>query len=260
MKIRQIYEKSESEMTVVWFGSAGCKLDKITAVDLVFTNASDLSYNGQQFNLSESATSNSYVDIAKNEVTDLDFGSMTVTFLHYGDEQAQKFYLKKVANGIYDMHYDAALSGSKIGTLYAYSGASFINSENELITIPANYKQRKIDADGGYAETYAEWAARLDQTLADMHQNYAEGIEAVRQYMIQHLTVIKGELWYDMMYGLPLVNEHVTKGMIDAEALSIIYSDSEVNEVVSFESEVTENSYTASFALKTNFGDASITL
>ena len=95
MKVRQIYEKSESEMTVVWFGSAGCKLDKITAVDLVFTNASDLSYNGQQFNLSESATSNSYVDIAKNEVTDLDFGSMTVTFFHYGDEQAQKFYLKK---------------------------------------------------------------------------------------------------------------------------------------------------------------------
>ena len=96
----------------------------------------------------------------------------------------------------------------------------------------------------------------------DAQDSYSEDANAVVQYMIQHLSIMKNELWYDFQYGLPLLSKGVTKAMIDSEAISIIYSNPDVAELESFSSVISNvngsMNYSASFSVITIYGKQQI--
>ena len=84
---------------------------------------------------------------------------------------------------------------------------------------------------------------------------YCKDIDAVRQYLLQHLAVIKHELWYNYEYGLPIFEKGLTKAMIDAEVAMIIYDCNAVESILSFESTTNKNhEYHLSFSVMTKYG------
>ena len=81
--------------------------------------------------------------------------------------------------------------------------------------------------------------------------NYSKAQEGVKDSLIQRLSVLKKELWYNPNYGLPLIDKVRNKGIYDAIALDIITSHPDVRNVVKFESQVESHKYSLSFVVTT---------
>lgn len=88
----------------------------------------------------------------------------------------------------------------------------------------------------------------------DKHDNYASEKEAVRDSLMQRLSVIKNELWYDFNYGVPLVDQVRDKSIIDAWIIREISRHPDVNMIIGFESEVVKHEYGCFFIVDTVYG------
>lgn len=77
----------------------------------------------------------------------------------------------------------------------------------------------------------------------DDHSSYATEQEGVATSLEQRLSVIKGELWYQINFGLPLLDKYKSKSIFDTTILDIITSHRGVKQVISFESSVKEHVY-----------------
>lgn len=89
--------------------------------------------------------------------------------------------------------------------------------------------------------------------------NYSEGNDGLCDSLTQRLSVIKGELWYSINYGIPLFDK-VNKGIMDATILDIINSHPDINTIKSFESIVENRNYKLEFMAISNFGDIELKL
>lgn len=74
-------------------------------------------------------------------------------------------------------------------------------------------------------------------------QSYAEYQEGVASSLIQRLSVIKGELWYQINYGLPLFDKIKSKGIYDSTIIGIITNHPDVTDIEEFNSYVEKNVY-----------------
>lgn len=95
---------------------------------------------------------------------------------------------------------------------------------------------------------------------SDKHDNFASGIDMVRDSLIQRLSVIKHELWYDYQYGMPLVDNDTSKVAIDAFVMSTIQQHQDVIEITSFTSFIDKHDYHCEVKFTTRFGNAVIVL
>lgn len=73
--------------------------------------------------------------------------------------------------------------------------------------------------------------------------NYVEDNEAVTASLIQQLSVIKTELWYDINYGIPLLDKISNKAIFDSTILNIINNHQGVKEIVEYKSSLEKNQY-----------------
>lgn len=73
------------------------------------------------------------------------------------------------------------------------------------------------------------------------NSDYAEGAEAVVYSLIQRLSVLKGELWYNKGYGLSLLEKVRNKNFIDGEIINIILSHPEVRSIINYESKISND-------------------
>ena len=148
-----------------------------------------------------------------------------------------------------EQRYDIVWFGSK-GT--RADGTAIFVDENG-IEMPA------MSADK-YAINTEDIKILKPEVKAMVHNNYANDIDAIVESLRQRLSVMKNELWYDYLYGLPLLQKGVTKAMIDSDAiLMITYCPGVVslNKFVS-EIDVATKEYKLDFAVTTIYGDASI--
>lgn len=81
--------------------------------------------------------------------------------------------------------------------------------------------------------------------------NFVENEKAVAQSLKQKLSIIQGELWYHINYGLPLYNKIKSKGVFDTVILGIIEDHPSVKKIVSFESSITNHKYNFKFVANT---------
>lgn len=72
--------------------------------------------------------------------------------------------------------------------------------------------------------------------------NYATDVDAVVESLRQRLSVIKGELWYQINYGIPLF-EKKNKAFMDAAILGIINNHPAVANILNFQSNVKDKNY-----------------
>lgn len=89
--------------------------------------------------------------------------------------------------------------------------------------------------------------------------NYSEENNAVCDSLTQRFSVIKGELWYSINYGLPLFDK-VNKDIMDAVILDIINAHPDINTITYFESTVNNRNYNLEFKAISNFGDVELKL
>lgn len=85
--------------------------------------------------------------------------------------------------------------------------------------------------------------------------------EAIASNLITKLSIIRGELWYNKTYGLPLLDKIKNKWIMDAEIVDIILSESGVSAITSLDSALTkEGVYTAEIKVSTIYGDISVSI
>ena len=82
-------------------------------------------------------------------------------------------------------------------------------------------------------------------------ENFVENEKAVAQSLKQKLSVIQGELWYHINYGLPLYNKVKSKGVLDAVILGILEDHPSVKKIIDFKSSIVNHKYTFTFTVNT---------
>lgn len=87
------------------------------------------------------------------------------------------------------------------------------------------------------------------------NNDYSDKQNAIRDTLIQRLSVIKGELWYSINYGLPLLDRVRNKGIFDAVILDIITQVRGVKNVTKFNSRLNNHEYTLDIEILTIYNE-----
>lgn len=119
-------------------------------------------------------------------------------------------------------------------------------------------KERRVVWFGSYG-TNTDGTARFFNPN-DKHDNFASGNTWVKDSLIQRLSVIKHELWYNYQYGMPLVDDGTARVTIDAFVMETIQNHEDVLEITSFSSRIEGHEYHCDVGFTTTFGDDTISL
>ena len=89
--------------------------------------------------------------------------------------------------------------------------------------------------------------------------NYSIKQRGVADNLVQRLSILKNELWWQINYGLPVLEKHKNKSIIDSVIINIVLSNRDVKNIIRFESKVESHIYKFSMIVDTVF-DESISL
>lgn len=92
--------------------------------------------------------------------------------------------------------------------------------------------------------------------VSDKVENYTENSQAVADSLTQRLSVIKGELWYQVNYGLPLMEKQRGTNVLDLVIGDIISSHPGVASLDSYISKVVGHEYSYECKITTVFADS----
>lgn len=95
---------------------------------------------------------------------------------------------------------------------------------------------------------------------SNIHDNYGTENVAVADSLTQRLNVLKNELWYNINYGLPLLEKNISKLAIDMSVASIIEQHPDVLDILSFESKVVGRQYFGEIVISTIYGELNLTI
>ena len=119
-------------------------------------------------------------------------------------------------------------------------------------------RQRTIVWFGSYG-TNTDGTAKF-VNLSNKHDNFSSENTMVRDCLIQRLSVIQHELWYNYQYGMPLVDEDTAKVTIDNFVMKTIQEHQDVLEITSFTSNLDKHNYHCDVQFTTKFGNTSLSL
>lgn len=85
-------------------------------------------------------------------------------------------------------------------------------------------------------------------------ENYAVDANAVRAAVIEKLSVLQKELWYDKDFGMPLVTKVKTKALIDAHVAAVISGNPGVLKIDTFVSSIRGREYRCEATVVTEYG------
>lgn len=134
----------------------------------------------------------------------------------------------------------------------SYGTTTKLDEEGNVITHP------ETQEDGSVVQVPTLFAKFVNPD--DKHDNFAEGNTWVRDSLIQRLSVIKHELWYNYTYGMPLVEDGTAKVTIDAFVMETVQSHQDVIEITSFSSSISGHEYSCTINFSTRFGNDTISL
>lgn len=103
-------------------------------------------------------------------------------------------------------------------------------------------------------------AGKTAEGRSKLALNFADKQEGVANSLTQRLSVIAGELWYNVSYGLPLLEKVDSKTAIDATVSEIVLSHPDVTDISEFSSEISGTKYSARVTVETVFGDLELTI
>lgn len=90
--------------------------------------------------------------------------------------------------------------------------------------------------------------------------SFSSDRQGIIDRLTQKLSVMRRELWYDVNYGLPILDKVKSKHIVDSSVLSIIDSDSEVISISEFNSNVDNHQYKCNLVINSIYGEVNISI
>ena len=118
------------------------------------------------------------------------------------------------------------------------------------------YDENNMPLDPSIANDNNKKAVVRHLSKIDRHDNYAKDLEGVAQSLQQNLSVIRGELWYNVNFGMPLTSSNLSKGILDSYVVDTILDNPYVYSISTFDSLVSNHRYKATFEANTIYGTA----
>lgn len=85
-------------------------------------------------------------------------------------------------------------------------------------------------------------------------QSFDSGTEGIKDSLSIWLSILKGELWYNVTYGLSLLENVKYKIILDNEIVSMIEKHPDVINVSYLQSSVVNHKYTANVVINSIYG------
>lgn len=234
MRVRQVYVTNNTRTRVAFCSAGNAK--EAYMVKLAFTTVEDTS---------------------KSIVFELYYDDVTKRYIDKKDNNTYAIIFKVSEYDVIRLHHKR--QSSYVTTDYAIHDNELISvtiDNDPMLTV--NNTTYTANAKGLFFEYHHSNFIDNEGNLTDVPQTnttYVKEIEAVRQFLLQHLSVMKHELWYNYEYGLPLMQDKLTKAMIDSEIALIISECRYIDSVTKFESYIDEkHTYHLSFEVMTLYG------
>ena len=90
--------------------------------------------------------------------------------------------------------------------------------------------------------------------------SFAKDEEGVAQSLTQRLSVIRGEIWYNVLYGIPLFDKMKTKIEADIAVATMIEMHPDVKNIDDFTSQIINRKYSCNVTVNTKEGTLNIQL
>lgn len=243
MKCRRIYkwidENEVEHNDIVWFGSYG--RTEIEHVNIVERNKSTSFSNAGRGEIStillENVKPNSTITLTVQFTT---IASLKVYSINEEETSTLIINRTNVQTGS-PISLNINRSDTKNVQIVYQSGASTAAREVNLDYIEI---EKTI---------YYEYKTKFYNEV-NKHDNYAYQNEGVKNSLIQRLSVIKNELWYNKNYGIPLLDKTKNKGEIDGIIINIILSQEDVISIEDFVSIIKDTKYDCYFIVNTIYG------
>ena len=122
---------------------------------------------------------------------------------------------------------------------------------------------------GSYGKNEDGTAKFAKNEKIKINSDYNEGVilsynnkkEGIVDSLIQRLSVIQGELWYNTQAGIPLLEKQRSKGIIDSYIATTVMSHPDVLQITEFTSSIVNNHiYTCSLKCSTIYGEININI
>jgi hypothetical protein len=147
----------------------------------------------------------------------------------------------------------AAVSGSKLSN---DSSGNLILALSDTVSYYAFYDD-DYEVNGKFYSDAAKTAfIGYFSRMTGKADNYESGTDGVIDSLIQRLSVIRGELWYQINYGIPLMGKYKSKGIFDSSISEIISGNPGVRNIISYKSSVDKTVYSFTCRILTIYGDA----
>ena len=239
MRTRALYKENKNH-NLVWFNSAGLVLPDTV---IVYVNNKATGVDSKYFLTKEIPTVPSdIVGTINLNVNETDINQSTIS-LDATDLSTKTNYIKiRIAKKDDNTEY---------GTLDIFTDniKSEFLVEGSLV-IPFKYFCA--------AKRYAIKNVEIDRThIMDPVKNYSEKQESVADNLTQRLSVLKTELWWNLNYGLPILEKVRSKAVMDSVIINIILANRDVRNILSFKSSVDKKTYVYRYEvnIESIFGD-----
>ena len=122
-----------------------------------------------------------------------------------------------------------------------------------------NCRRNKLDDNHLNVVWFGSYGRNEDGTAkffneANKHDNFSEAQQSVIDSLTQQLSVLQGELWYAIDFGLPVL-DNPSKLELDAEVADIVLSHPDVVAITKFSSTKTLRNYDATITIESVFGE-----
>lgn len=261
MKYRNLSKNSDGTYNIVWFGAKN-----------------SIPFNFIEYNCPALELGNIHQTTQYFEITDIFMGNIEnkrvikVKNINYTGFEGYNPSDNIIKWGLYEKHSDNSYEVLK----EYYPGIE----EDQLLEIgdEFNYIKPSADCIGIYIKldfinvvyipgtdiyitiTFERYSQNAGTTIwyneNNKHDNYSSGVEGISYSLIQRLGVIKNELWYNINYGLPLIDKVKNKATMDAYIISVITNHAEIEQLVKYTSRIEgKGEYHFEFVAKTTSGE-----
>ena len=90
--------------------------------------------------------------------------------------------------------------------------------------------------------------------------NFSTEQQNVADSLTQRLSVLKGELWYKVSYGIPLFEKIKSKAYIDSYVATVVKQHPEVVSIIKFSSELVNKHYIAEIEILSSYGSIKLNI
>lgn len=215
-----IDENEKQHRDIVWFGSYGKN---------ILANAQEIVLTSDQTLVEGTVTNQTYY---------LSFKNLSVTNILFYDSE-NNVISRYTANeiGIHSLKGILKAPVSKIEITYSDYDSS--------TSIKLVFKEYAV----------AKFYNKNNKSLDD---NFSFDQEGIKDSLTQKISTLRKELWYNVNYGMPIVNKERSKLAIDSFIATVVESHPDVIRIENFSSKITNRQYSCYMTIVSKYGNLTI--